>query len=148
MHTTETSSSVSGGAILIVPHKYQVSRKIFSLISICFLFVALLGTYENHDLKLHRWYLWSVASKNIILESSFAGNTKINIIGCHELKNHLTMSKFCMKYLHKLGNHNKSPYLSNVNTCVDYLVLFLLHMAKIALTDPYFELHNVMTHPS
>ena len=39
---------------LLVPHKYQVSRKIFSLILICFLFVVLLGTYENHVLKLHR----------------------------------------------------------------------------------------------
>ena len=45
----------------LVPHKHQVSCKIFSLILICFLFVVLLGTYENHVLKLHRWYLWSVA---------------------------------------------------------------------------------------
>ena len=58
------------------------------------------------------------------------------------------MSKFCMKYLPKLGNHNKSPQVSNIYTCFDFLVLFLLHMAKIAFTDPYFDLHNVMTHPN
>ena len=49
----------------------QVSRKIFWLILLCFLFIVLLGTHENHDLKLHRWYLWSVASKNIILGRQF-----------------------------------------------------------------------------
>ena len=70
----------------IVPHKHQVSRKIFSLILIRFLSVALLGTYENHVLKLHRWYLWSVASKISFWEGDFTGNTKINIICCHELK--------------------------------------------------------------
>ena len=47
----------------IVPHKHQVSRKIFSLILVCFLFEVLLGTNENKDLKLHREYLWSVTSK-------------------------------------------------------------------------------------
>ena len=92
----------------IVPHKHQVSRKIFSLILICFLFVVLLGTYENHVLKLHRWYLWSVASKTSLGEGDFTGNTKINIICCHELRNQTTMSKFCTKHLHQLGNHNKS----------------------------------------
>ena len=52
-----------------------------------------------------------------------------------------------MQYLHTLGNHNKSPWLSYVYTCVNFLVLFLLDMAKIALTDPYFELPNAMTYP-
>ena len=58
------------------------------------------------------------------------------------------MSKFCMKYLHKLGIHNKSPLLSNVYTCVDFLVRFPLHMAEIAFTDPYFDIHNIMTNPN
>ena len=45
-------------------------------------------------------------------------------------------SKFCVKYLHKLGDYGKSPYLSTIYTFIDSLYIILIGMAKIAFTDP------------
>ena len=44
-----------------------------------------------------------------------------------------------------LGNHNEPPWLPIAYTFMDFPVFCLLDMAKIALTDPYFELHYIMT---
>ena len=77
-HAYKSECSISISILVALDSPWQTSgfSQNFLINLDMFLFVILLGTYGNHDLKLHRRYLWSVASKTSFGEGGFTWNTK------------------------------------------------------------------------